>query len=43
VFPAGCFLLTGTGVIPPTDFTLRSGDRIRIRIGPIGELANTVL
>jgi hypothetical protein len=22
-FPEGCFLLTGTGVVPPDDFTLR--------------------
>ncbi len=41
-FPAGCFLLTGTGVVPPNDFTLQSGDEIRISIEPIGTLENTV-
>lgn len=41
-FPAGCFLLTGTGVVPPSGFTLQSGDRIRITIEPIGTLENTV-
>jgi 2-dehydro-3-deoxy-D-arabinonate dehydratase len=41
-FPAGCFLLTGTGVIPPNDFTLQHGDLIQIAIEPIGTLENTV-
>ena len=41
-FPVGCLLFTGTGVIPPDDFTLRSGDRITIEIPPIGSLTNTV-
>ncbi|MBV9924365.1 MAG: fumarylacetoacetate hydrolase family protein [Acidobacteria bacterium] len=41
-FPAGCFLLTGTGIVPPDDFTLRAGDRVRIDIEPIGTLVNTV-
>ncbi len=41
-FPAGCFLLTGTGVVPPSDFTLRAGDEIRITIEPIGTLQNKV-
>ena len=36
------FLLTGTGVVPPDDFTLRSGDVIRITIPPIGTLENRV-
>src|ERR1051326_1011478 len=26
-FPAGCFLMTGTGVVPPDSFTLRSEER----------------
>jgi 2-dehydro-3-deoxy-D-arabinonate dehydratase len=42
VFPTGCFLLTGTGVVPPDDFTLRPGDEIRITIEPIGTLVNRV-
>jgi 2-dehydro-3-deoxy-D-arabinonate dehydratase len=41
-FPCGAYLMTGTGVVPPDDFTLRSGDRIRITIEPIGTLENTV-
>jgi 2-dehydro-3-deoxy-D-arabinonate dehydratase len=42
-FPSGCFLLTGTGVVPPGEWTLARGDRIRITIEPIGTLENTVL
>jgi 2-dehydro-3-deoxy-D-arabinonate dehydratase len=41
-FPCGCFLLTGTGIVPPSDFTLLDGDLIRISIEPIGLLVNTV-
>ncbi len=41
-FPLGSFLMTGTGIVPPDSFTLRSGDEIRITIAPIGTLANTV-
>jgi 2-dehydro-3-deoxy-D-arabinonate dehydratase len=41
-FPRGCFLLTGTGVIPPESFTLQSGDEIAITIRPIGTLRNVV-
>jgi 2-dehydro-3-deoxy-D-arabinonate dehydratase len=41
-FPHGCFLLTGTGVVPPDSFTLRHGDEIRITIPPIGTLVNVV-
>jgi len=41
-FPSGCFLLTGTGIVPPNDFTLREGDEIRITIEPIGTLVNRV-
>jgi 2-dehydro-3-deoxy-D-arabinonate dehydratase len=41
-FPHGCFLLTGTGIIPPDSFTLQSGDEIRISISGIGTLANRV-
>jgi 2-dehydro-3-deoxy-D-arabinonate dehydratase len=41
-FPTGCFLLTGTGIVPPDDFTLQSGDRIEIAIDGIGTLANLV-
>ena len=41
-FPQGCFLLTGTGIVPPDDFTLRTRDEIRIHIEPVGTLFNTV-
>ena len=41
-FPHGCFLMTGTGIVPPDSFTLRSGDEIRITIEPIGTLINSV-
>ncbi len=41
-FPAGCFLLTGTGIVPPDSFTLAPGDEIRIAITGIGTLVNAV-
>lgn len=41
-FPFGCFLMTGTGIIPPNDFSLQSGDEILITIEAIGTLANFV-
>jgi 2-dehydro-3-deoxy-D-arabinonate dehydratase len=41
-FPHGCFLLTGTGIVPPDSFTLKPGDEIRITIPPIGTLMNVV-
>ncbi|MGC1463928.1 MAG: fumarylacetoacetate hydrolase family protein [Terracidiphilus sp.] len=42
-FPFGAFLMTGTGIVPPDSFTLKSGDRIRITIDPIGTLENDVI
>jgi 2-dehydro-3-deoxy-D-arabinonate dehydratase len=41
-FPSGCFLLTGTGVVPADSFTLHADDEIRITIPPIGTLINRV-
>jgi len=41
-FPHGCILLTGTGIVPPNDFTLHPNDEIYITIEPIGILVNTV-
>ena len=41
-FPNGCVLLTGTGIVPADDFTLQSGDEIRITIDCIGTLRNVV-
>ena len=42
-FPKGVVLLTGTGVVPPDDFTLNPGDRVRIEIGEVGVLENEVV
>ena len=41
-FPYGCFLLTGTGIVPPDSFTLASKDEVQITIEGIGTLKNTV-
>ncbi len=41
-FPHGAFLMTGTGIVPPDDFTLQHGDEIRITIDGIGVLENHV-
>lgn len=41
-FPQGAYLMTGTGIIPHSDFTLEPGDKIHIAIEPIGTLTNTV-
>ena len=41
-FSAGVFLMTGTGIVPGTDFTLRSGDQVSISIDGIGTLTNPV-
>ncbi len=41
-FPRGAYLMTGTGIVPPDDFTLEGGDEIRITIDPVGTLHNTV-
>ncbi len=35
--------MTGTGIVPPDDFTLAPDDRIRITIDPIGTLENVVV
>lgn len=34
-FREGVLLMTGTGIVPPDDFTLRPGDVVRIRVGPL--------
>ena len=41
-FPQGCYLMTGTGIIPPSDFTLQKDDIVHITIEPIGTLTNVV-
>jgi 2-dehydro-3-deoxy-D-arabinonate dehydratase len=42
IFPNGCYLMTGTCLVPPNDFTLQENDRIEISIENIGTLSNTV-
>ncbi|GJM29515.1 MAG: hypothetical protein DHS20C17_21500 [Cyclobacteriaceae bacterium] len=41
-FPQGVFLMTGTCLVPPSEFTLQKGDEIRISIDHIGVLINQV-
>jgi len=41
-FPCGSLLMTGTGIVPSSEFTLKSGDRIEISIESIGTLINIV-
>jgi 2-dehydro-3-deoxy-D-arabinonate dehydratase len=41
-FDAGCILLTGTGIVPPSDFSLEAGDEVTIRIDGIGVLNNPI-
>ena len=41
-FPSGCLIMTGTGIVPGQDFTLKSGDEIKISIDGIGTLVNEV-
>jgi 2-dehydro-3-deoxy-D-arabinonate dehydratase len=42
-FPEGVFLMTGTGLVPPDDYTLQTGDVVEIAIERIGRLVNPVL
>ena len=41
-FPHGAVLLTGTGIVPPDDFSLQPGDEANIEISGIGALRNRV-
>lgn len=41
-FPHGCLLMTGTGIVPSSDFTLKKDDQIKITIDQIGMLINRV-
>jgi 2-dehydro-3-deoxy-D-arabinonate dehydratase len=41
--PDGTVALTGTGTIPPADFTLAAGDIVSIQVENIGTLVNTVV
>ncbi|GIW04728.1 MAG: 2-hydroxyhepta-2,4-diene-1,7-dioate isomerase [Thermomicrobiales bacterium] len=42
-FPHGVMLMTGTGIVPPSDFTLEDGDDVEIIIDGIGSLRNPVI
>jgi 2-dehydro-3-deoxy-D-arabinonate dehydratase len=39
----GAILMTGTGIVPPSDFTLEAGDEVSITIDGIGTLTNPVI
>ena len=41
-FPDGVVLLTGTGLVPPDNFTLAHGDEVSIEVAGIGRLVNVV-
>ncbi|MGI9244254.1 MAG: fumarylacetoacetate hydrolase family protein [Verrucomicrobiales bacterium] len=41
-FPLGAYLMTGTGVVPGSDFSLTSGDVVNITIDGLGTLSNEV-
>jgi 2-dehydro-3-deoxy-D-arabinonate dehydratase len=43
VFPDGVILLTGTGIIPPDEFTLHPGDQVTMKIDGVGTLSNSVV
>lgn len=42
-FPTGAFLLTGTGIVPDSDFTLAKGDQVDITVNGIGTLSNHIV
>jgi 2-dehydro-3-deoxy-D-arabinonate dehydratase len=42
-FPHGVLLLTGTGIVPPDEFTLKPGDEVAITLTGIGTLKNPVV
>lgn len=39
----GAFLMTGTGIVPTSDFTLHPGDVVNITIGGVGTLSNPIV
>jgi len=41
-FPDGALLMTGTGIVPDNEFTLQSGDVVKITIDGLGTLENEV-
>ncbi len=42
-FPHGAFLMTGTGIVPTSDFTLAPGDVVKITIDGVGTLSNPIV
>jgi 2-dehydro-3-deoxy-D-arabinonate dehydratase len=42
-FPHGVILLTGTGLVPPSGFTLESGDEVDVTVEDVGTLHNPVV
>ncbi len=42
-FPDGAFLLTGTGIVPPDEFTCEAGDFVEISVTGIGTLRNPIV
>jgi 2-dehydro-3-deoxy-D-arabinonate dehydratase len=40
--PSGAWLLTGTGIVPSSDFTLQAGDEVAVQITGLGTLRNQV-
>lgn len=42
-FPNGAFLMTGTGIVPSSDFTLLPDDMVHISISGIGTLSNRIV
>ncbi len=42
-FPTGVFLMTGTGIVPPPEYSLETGDEITIDIDGIGTLRNRAI
>jgi 2-dehydro-3-deoxy-D-arabinonate dehydratase len=42
-FPGGAILLTGTGIVPPDDFSLEDGDVVTMEVTGIGTLTNPVV
>lgn len=41
-FPDGCLIMTGTGIVPENEFTLKRGDVVNITVDPIGTLSNPI-
>ncbi|OOQ59636.1 fumarylacetoacetate hydrolase family protein [Mucilaginibacter pedocola] len=41
-FPVGCYLMTGTCLVPPPTFTLQAGDVVEMSIDHIGTMVNTI-